>query len=194
MYKKLILPALVAVLLALPAALPAQGATTTCADGTKSTATGKGACSGHGGVKKDGDKGEKNKTTKDAGKNDADEQKGSGAGEAKGSEDHDKSEKQVKCGDGSMSAGGKGACSHHGGVAKGKEGDDSHAKSAATGTSASTGKGESHENAGKGDKGESSKAEGATAKCKDGSYSHSKQHNGACSKHGGVDTWLDGSK
>jgi hypothetical protein len=31
----------------------------------------------------------------------------------------------------------------------------------------------------------------ATAKCKDGSYSTSKQHSGACSKHGGVAQWLD---
>lgn len=30
----------------------------------------------------------------------------------------------------------------------------------------------------------------ATAKCKDGSYSTSKQHSGACSKHGGVAQWL----
>jgi uncharacterized protein with FMN-binding domain len=31
--------------------------------------------------------------------------------------------------------------------------------------------------------------EGATAKCKDGTYSHSKQHSGACSHHGGVAEW-----
>lgn len=31
---------------------------------------------------------------------------------------------------------------------------------------------------------------GATAKCKDGSYSHSKGHSGACSHHGGVDSFL----
>jgi hypothetical protein len=30
----------------------------------------------------------------------------------------------------------------------------------------------------------------ATAQCKDGSYSHSKHHRGACSKHGGVQQWL----
>ena len=35
---------------------------------------------------------------------------------------------------------------------------------------------------------------GATAKCKDGTYSKSKNHSGACSKHGGVDQWLDGSQ
>jgi hypothetical protein len=29
----------------------------------------------------------------------------------------------------------------------------------------------------------------ATAKCKDGTYSHAKQHRGACSSHGGVAEW-----
>ncbi|MFI4982700.1 MAG: DUF3761 domain-containing protein, partial [Nevskiales bacterium] len=32
---------------------------------------------------------------------------------------------------------------------------------------------------------------GATAKCKDGTYSMAKHHQGACSKHGGVGEWLD---
>lgn len=31
--------------------------------------------------------------------------------------------------------------------------------------------------------------ENATAKCKDGTFSFSKQHSGACSHHGGVDEW-----
>lgn len=31
---------------------------------------------------------------------------------------------------------------------------------------------------------------GATAQCKDGSYSHAKTHQGACSRHGGVGKWL----
>jgi hypothetical protein len=31
---------------------------------------------------------------------------------------------------------------------------------------------------------------GSTAKCKDGSYSASKTHSGACSHHGGVANWL----
>ncbi len=31
---------------------------------------------------------------------------------------------------------------------------------------------------------------GATAKCKDGTYSMSKTHSGACSRHGGVANWL----
>ncbi|MFZ4219386.1 DUF3761 domain-containing protein [Enterobacter ludwigii] len=31
---------------------------------------------------------------------------------------------------------------------------------------------------------------GATARCKDGSFSHSRQHSGSCSRHGGVAQWL----
>ncbi|RJO69371.1 DUF3761 domain-containing protein [Nocardia panacis] len=31
---------------------------------------------------------------------------------------------------------------------------------------------------------------GATAQCGDGTYSHSKNHRGTCSRHGGVARWL----
>jgi hypothetical protein len=34
---------------------------------------------------------------------------------------------------------------------------------------------------------------GATAQCRDGSYSFSQTHSGTCSHHGGVAAWLDGS-
>jgi len=34
---------------------------------------------------------------------------------------------------------------------------------------------------------------GATARCRDGSYSYATHHRGACSHHGGVAAWLDGS-
>ena len=34
---------------------------------------------------------------------------------------------------------------------------------------------------------------GATAKCRDGSYSYSQHHSGTCSHHGGVAVWLDGA-
>jgi hypothetical protein len=36
-------------------------------------------------------------------------------------------------------------------------------------------------------------APGATARCKDGTLSHAQHHSGACSQHGGVAEWLDGS-
>ncbi len=34
---------------------------------------------------------------------------------------------------------------------------------------------------------------GATARCRDGSYSYSQHHSGTCSHHGGVAVWLDGT-
>jgi hypothetical protein len=34
---------------------------------------------------------------------------------------------------------------------------------------------------------------GATAQCRDGSYSYSQHHSGTCSHHGGVAQWLDGT-
>jgi hypothetical protein len=34
---------------------------------------------------------------------------------------------------------------------------------------------------------------GATAQCRDGTYSYSQHHSGTCSHHGGVKVWLDGS-
>ena len=34
---------------------------------------------------------------------------------------------------------------------------------------------------------------GATARCRDGTYSYSKHHSGTCSHHGGVAKWLDGN-
>ncbi|HTO57893.1 MAG TPA: DUF3761 domain-containing protein [Pseudomonadales bacterium] len=94
--------------------------------------------------------------------------------------------KTVTCKDGTTSTAGQGACSHHGGV-KGatthsSSSSSSHASNSSTGHSSST----SHASS-------STNPKGATAKCKDGTYSHSKSKSGACSKHGGVDTWMGSS-
>ncbi|HEY3597123.1 MAG TPA: DUF3761 domain-containing protein [Paraburkholderia sp.] len=32
--------------------------------------------------------------------------------------------------------------------------------------------------------------EGASARCRDGTYSFSRHHSGTCSRHGGVESWL----
>ncbi|HLQ13947.1 MAG TPA: DUF3761 domain-containing protein [Steroidobacteraceae bacterium] len=106
----------------------------------------------------------------------------------------------VTCKDGTSSKGGKGACSHHGGVQKGAASAaatpaaaaDYAAPSAATtapATSApSYSKGTSSAST---TKSSATTAGAARAKCKDGTLSHSKQHRGACSHHGGVAEWLD---
>src|ERR1700682_167004 len=80
--------------LSLPARAADSGAPTTCKDGTTSTATGRGACSGHGGVQK----ASKSKPAAEA-------PAASGAA--------------TTCKDGTTStATGRGACSGHGGVQK----------------------------------------------------------------------------
>ena len=103
----------------------------------------------------------------------------------------------VTCKDGSSSKAGKGACSHHGGVAKGEAPtsappprNDNATPPAATqrtspppSHSASTRSAPTPPVPGK-----------PTAKCKDGSLSYSTHHTGSCSHHGGVAQWLDGSQ
>jgi hypothetical protein len=87
------------------------------------------------------------------------------------------------CTDGTTStATGKGACSGHGGVQK-------PAKSMAPAAAAPAADTKAAPAAAAPAAG--SAPAGATAKCKDGTYSKSKSHSGACSKHGGVDSWMD---
>ena len=85
-----------------------------------------------------------------------------------------RSTKEVTCSDGTTAKGGRGACSGHGGIG-------SSAPAARAKPSKAT-------------EGVDSNAAGATAKCKDGTFSHSKGHAGACSRHKGVAQWLDSSK
>ena len=102
----------------------------------------------------------------------------------------------VTCTDGTKSAGGQGACSSHGGVATKAtlKGDAKLAKTQAQ-VDAKNAK-----MALKGDakvakaaeKAEDREAKGATALCKDKTYSHSKSPQGMCSGHGGVAKLLSG--
>jgi hypothetical protein len=123
---------------------------------------------------------------------------------------------EVTCNDGTTSQAGRGACSHHGGVA-GKALPDAKAKKAtkdkAEAKSDDPAK-KSDDGGGLLDKifGRKSKADTAqgrsatttprsstrdaksgkpTAKCKDGTTSYSAHHSGTCSGHGGVAEWLD---
>jgi len=112
----------------------------------------------------------------------------------------------VTCKDGSTSKGGRGACRGHGGVDKTKSGAAAPAettpppapKTAAPAPTPPAAKTTppAHASASKGSGGKaaSDDATGAIARCKDGMYWHSAAHSGACSHHGGVDNWLDGSQ
>lgn len=187
-----ILPALIASVVS-AASLNAQASATVCKDGTTSAASGRGACSGHGGVDRKATSHTKKvvKTETKAAK--AVTKTTAGAQVTK------------VCADGTTStATGRGACSGHGGV-KGAEATSKTsgavipAPSTAAPTSspvpsaspraqtrAST---NSRVRAGSGG-GEDNNPAGAIAQCKDGMYSHAANRRGACSRHGGVANWL----
>jgi hypothetical protein len=169
---------LMAFMLGLPAHAADSGAPTTCKDGTTSTATGRGACSGHGGVQKAAAKA-------------APAAAAPAAPAASGT--------PTTCKDGTTStATGRGACSGHGGVQKASKSKPASGEAAAapapaataptTGTPAAANSSASKTaptaRAGNTD------PTGATAKCKDGTYSKSKHRAGTCSSHGGVAEWL----
>jgi hypothetical protein len=124
--------------------------------------------------------------------------------------------KSVTCNDGTMSTAGRGACSHHGGVAtaKAEKGEKPAKPDAKADKSESTSKDAKKADDDRGILGtlfgkKSNSAQGRgstasprsstrenkagtpTAKCKDGTTSYSAHHSGTCSGHGGVAEWLD---
>jgi hypothetical protein len=163
-----------------------QAAATICKDGTTSISSGRGACSGHGGVDRKAVSHQKkvvNRQTKAA---KAVARTTAGA------------QVTTICADGTTSnSTGRGTCSGHGG-ARGAEATSkttgapipapstaaapraSTSARARTSRSTASGSGASEDN----------NPAGAIARCKDGLYSHSHNRRGACSRHGGVATWL----
>ena len=119
---------------------------------------------------------------------------------------------KVTCADGSSSAGGRGACSGHGGIMTAAMKAKAEADAKAAKKAAKTAKAEAKAEAktakkeakaaakeakkdakteAKADRPEDRDARGATAECKDHTYSHARTHQGACSRHGGVAKFLD---
>ena len=126
---------------------------------------------------------------------------------------------QVVCKDGTKSAGGRGACSGHGGIVSAmaksaakadakmdkaevraakaeKKADvkaDAKMDKAEVKTTAKTSRAEKKaDRMARKTSMEDRDARGATAECKDHTYSHAKTHQGSCSTHGGVAKFLDG--
>ncbi len=189
----LVASAAIAALCTLSTRAIAQATGSVCTDGSTSAATGRGACSGHGGV----------------------DAKATAAAHKPAS----KSKAMVSCTDGTMSKGGRGACSGHGGIAAAGAAaapaatpapapapapppatpaarppaapaaapaptpSTDRTRAATTSSSASNATGGSG-------KPEDNDPTGAVAKCKDGMYSHSAHRSGSCSGHGGVAQWL----
>jgi len=170
------------------ASLHAQASATICKDGTTSVSTGRGACSGHGGV---------NRTA-------VSHQKKIVKGETKAAKAVVKrtagTQVTTLCADGTTSnSTGRGTCSGHGG-AKGAE-----VTSRATGApipapataapprASARARARANTNsavvAGTGAADDNNPV-GAIARCKDGLYSHAQHRRGACGHHGGVASWL----
>lgn len=163
-----------ATLLSAPAARAAEAATVTCKDGTTSPG-GRGACSHHGGVAKAA------AATAPAAAAPAPASQGGAAGTGAAAA-------TVTCKDGTQSKAGRGACSHHGGIATAGAAAPAPAAAAPAKAAPPAASKPAAATSAKSDD-----ATGATAKCKDGTYSHSQHHTGSCSHHGGVAEWLDGS-
>lgn len=187
------------------ARLDAQASTTICKDGSTSTATGKGACSGHGGVDAKATAAAhkaaktENKAAAKTAKSEAKTAQAESKAATKTAKAEEKSEAkaaaQVTCSDGTTSTAGRGACSGHGGVKKAAAATAAPSLPAAVpANSPARERSEAKSNAAakqqSAARGEDKDPAGAIAQCKDGLYSHATTRRGACSKHGGVDKWL----
>ena len=153
---------LTAAIVLAPFAVQAQATSTvTCKDGTTSTATGRGACSGHGGV---------NRTPKKATKTEAKADTKIAKTEAKA--DTKVAKAETKADTKAAKATSKSERAAEKATSKAVASDLKETRKTANATAANT------------------DPTDATAKCKDGTYSHAATHRGACSRHGGVAEWL----
>ncbi len=178
----------------------AQKSPSICKDGTTSTSSGRGACSGHGGVDTEASAAAR-KAEKDAAKSArkvAKDVKVRGA-EVRNAAKSAKRAKSSICGDGTVSeTTGRGACSGHGGVKREetmKAGSPVSPPIVSQPTPRASNRARERANprsaviAGNGSA-EDTNPSGAIAKCKDGLYSHARGRRGACGHHGGVATWM----
>ena len=145
----------------------AQAASTICKDGTKSTATGRGACSGHGGVKAAA-------ATKKATKAETKVAKTETKADAKVAKTETKADAKV------AKTETKAATKSTKAATKAAKSEAKETKVAAAPAAAKVGSGAADDD----------NPAGAIAKCKDGLYSHAKSRRGACGHHGGVASWL----
>ena len=179
-----------------PAGAPAN-ATAQCSDGTYSTAkTRTGACSRHGGVKAWWGAADANTPTSAKSTPTSPAASSGGAAASAGSAPKDAT---GQCADGTYTRAKTqtGACSRHGGVktwfaaetvAK-PPAPTSLAASPATAPASRPAPTAAPKPAIATTAAPAGAPAGATAKCKDGTYSMSKTHSGACSHHGGVAEW-----
>jgi Protein of unknown function (DUF3761) len=184
-------------LLALAMAMPSF-ADTTCKDGTTTTSTGKGTCSGHGGIQKAAAAA----TAAPAAAAPVAATPKTPATPAAGA--------ATTCKDGTTTAStGKGTCSGHGGIQKATKAKPATAAmapapaaapaaaapapAAAPAASTTAAKTSTATKSAPVATASNTDPTGASAKCKDGTYSKSQHRSGTCSSHGGVAEWLAGA-
>jgi uncharacterized protein DUF3761 len=148
-----------------------------CKDGTTSKA-GRGACSHHGGVA----------ATTSAG----DAQDRNTAPVNRSTRESQEESAEVQCKDGTTSKGGRGACSHHGGIAGMAPADEArNRKPARTEQESQAPHSPAPQARTPATAPQRAPPAGQpTARCKDGSLSYSQHRSGTCSRHGGVAEWL----
>jgi len=173
-YRSLVLAGAIALA---PFAVNAQAtASVTCKDGTTSTATGRGACSGHGGVDKSA------KASSKAAKVDTKVAKADTKANAKTAKADTKADAKMAKADTksdvkATQAAAKESKAAEKATSKAVSSDVKETGKSANATAART-------------TAANTDPTNATAKCKDGTYSHAATHRGACSRHGGVSEWL----
>ena len=182
-------------------------ATVTCKDGTTAKA-GRGACSHHGGVSgAASDTAREQTETAPA----APKAKESSSAPAQGraaprlerapaaepAPSTGQAGGTVQCKDGTTSKAGRGACSHHGGVASAandatrEQVEKPAAAPREMPSSSAPPQGREAPRTERAPATERTPSTGQpTARCKDGTFSYARQHSGACSHHGGVAEWL----
>lgn len=168
--------------------LVAQAAATTCKDGTTSASSGRGACSGHGGVDRKAVAHTKKVVKAETKAAKAVTRETAGA------------QVTTICADGTTSnSTGRGTCSGHGG-ARGAEATSKTTgapipapRTAAPPRASTRARTRANSNsavvAGNGSAEDNNPA-GAIARCRDGMYSHARNRRGACGHHGGVASWM----
>ena len=195
-----------------PSGLSAQAVT--CKDGTSASASGRGACSHHGGVTavvltvscRDGSTASPGRGacshhggvgTATAPRTTAARTTRSSSTRARASEpttsypasSSSGRGETVNCRDGTSSTAGRGACSHHGGVgAAASAGSHTRAEEPASAPTATRDDRSVREIPPPAPPAPGAPAD-ASARCNDGTYSTTKHRSGACSHHGGVKEW-----
>ena len=164
---------------------PVPSVVVRCADGTTSWATGRGACSRHGGVADARQRETRTQTREPQTRRETTKQR----------EPAPVPSIIVRCADGTTSwATGRGACSHHGGVADARETREPRTQAREPRTQERESRTQQRDTR-KDSPWWAPKDEHAPgkpmARCRDGSISYSTQHRGTCSHHGGVADWLD---